>query len=326
MGISVLVSTTWPGISRAERSGGAWEVSSHLQGEETTSLASATGGPILVGTQGNGIFRSDDAGASWAASGLDGMIVKSLAISPADPRVAYAGTKPPRIFKSDNGGREWRELEGFRRARRWWWRQPAERPTTPYVSALAASPTDPDVIVAGIEAGAVLRTDDGGATWQGHLKGAVRDCHVVAFHASAPYVYEGGGAVRKPGAAISRNAGVTWERIVEGPDVNYGWAVLGDRADPETWYVSLAPGAMKAHRDGDAEAYLFRHDRNGWKRLAGGLPQPMKHMVYALLSDAPDHIYAGLASGRVWHSADRGESWSQLPVDMGSIRRCLIGI
>lgn len=326
MDISIFVSTTWHGISRAERSGGSWQVSSHLKDEETRSLASSKPGLILVGTQGNGVFRSDDAGVSWRASGLNGMIVKSIAVSPADARVVYAGTKPPRLFKSDDGGRHWVELEAFQRARRWWWRQPAERPSAPYVSALAASPTGPDVVVAGIEAGAVLRTDDGGATWHGHLKQAVRDCHALSFHASAPYVYEGGGGVRKPGAAISRDAGITWERVAEGPDVNYGWAAVGDHADPETWYVSLAPGAMKAHRDGKAEAYLFRHDAAGWKRLEGGLPQPMRHMVYGLLSDGPDRIYAGLASGRVWQSTDRGESWNELPFDLGAIHRSLTGL
>lgn len=52
----------------------------------------------------------------------------------------------------------------------------------------------------------------------------------------------------------------------------------------------------------------------------------MKHMVYALVSDAPDHIYAGLASGRIWHSADRGESWNELPVDLGAIHRSLVAL
>lgn len=327
MSFSIFVSTTDRGLSRAERSGGIWKVTRHLKDEESRSLAcSSEEGSILLGTQGGGTWRSDDAGITWSRSGLDGMIVKSLAISPADHRVVYAGTKPPRIFKSGDGGRTWFELDGFRDVRRWWWRQPAERPTTPYVSALAASPTDPDVVVAGIEAGAVLRTHDGGITWRGHLKGAVRDCHALAFHQEAPYVYEGGGAIRKPGVAVSRDAGAIWERIATGPDHKYGWAALGDRGDPETWYIALAPGPMKAHSDGRAEAYIYRRDATGWKRLEGGLPQPMKHMAYALMSDAPNHLYAGLASGRVWHSTDRGTSWSEMPFDLGAIHRSLVAL
>jgi photosystem II stability/assembly factor-like uncharacterized protein len=323
---SIFVSTTWRGLSRAERTGDSWTVTRHLEDEETRSLASSPEGLIVAGTQGHGAWRSGDAGATWTPSGLDGMIVKSLVISPADPRVVYAATKPPRIFKSRDGGRTWSELEGFLEVRKWWWRQPAERPTIPYVSALAASPTNPDVVVAGIEAGAVLRTDDGGVSWRGHQKGAVRDCHALAFHHKAPYVYEGGGAVRRPGAAISRDAGITWERVLKGPNHNYGWAVLGDRGDPETWYVSLAPSAMKAHRDGKAEAYVYRRDAEGWKRLRGGLPQPMRHMVYTLVSDAPGHLYAGIASGRVWRSEDRGDSWSEMGFDLGAIHRSLVAL
>jgi photosystem II stability/assembly factor-like uncharacterized protein len=324
---SIFVSTTWRGLSRAERSGASWEVTRHLEEEETRSLAaSADEGLVLLGTQGRGVWRSDDAGATWSRSGLEKTIVKSLAFSPADPNVVYAGTKPPALFKSGDGGRAWSELEGFRAVRRWWWRQPAERPTTPYVSALAASPADPDVAVAGVEAGAVLRTDDGGVTWRGHLRGAVRDCHVLAFHHKEPYVYEGGGAIRKPGAAISRDAGATWERVAAGPEHKYGWAALGDPSDPETWYVSLAPGPRKAHSDGGAEAYIYRRDATGWKRLEGGLPQPLRHMTYALLSDAPDHLYAGIASGRVWRSADRGVSWSEMPFDLGAIHRSLVAL
>lgn len=326
MSFSIFISTTWRGISRAERTGDSWKSTSQLEGEETRSLASSGEGLILAGTQGNGVLRSEDAGVSWAPSGLDGMIVKSLAISPADRRIAYAGTKPPRTFKSENGGRHWDELPGFQKVRKWWWRQPAERPSVPYVSAMAPSPFDPDVLVAGIEAGAVLRTDDGGVTWHGHLRGAVRDCHTLAFHRSAPYVYEGGGGVLKPGAAISKNAGVTWARPAGGLDANYGWAVAGDPADPETWYVALAPGPRKAHMDGKAEASLYRHDAGGWTRLTGGLPHPMKHMVYALVSDAPDHIYAGLASGRIWHSRNRGETWTEIPVNLGAIHRSLVAL
>lgn len=327
MSFSVFVSTTWRGLARAERSGGSWTVTRHLDDEETRALASSrAGGVVLLGTQGNGVWRSEDSGATWSRSGLDGMIVKSLAISPADDRVVYAGTKPPMMFKSEDGGRTWSELVNFRHVRRWWWRQPAERPTTPYVSSLAASPLDPDIVVVGIEAGAVLRTEDGGASWRGHLSGAVRDCHVLAFHDREPYVYEGGGALRKPGASISRDSGSTWERVERGPDHNYGWAVVGDPEEPETWFASLASSPRTAHADGNAEAYIYRCDPRGWKRLAGGLPQPMTSMVYALISAAPNHVFAGAANGRVWHTQDRGETWTEMPFDLGSIHRELTAL
>ena len=60
-----------------------------------------------------------------------------------------AGTKSPAaIFVSRNRGASWTELEGFRSARRWYWRSPAEPPFSAYVQAIGLSPVDPQVIIA----------------------------------------------------------------------------------------------------------------------------------------------------------------------------------
>lgn len=72
---------------------------------------------------------------------------------------------------------------------------------------------------------------------------------------------------------------------------------------------------------------IFRRTGDGpWERLGGGLPQPLDYMAYALLTDpaAPGHLYAGLSSGDVWHTADYGGSWQQLPVNLGSVARTII--
>lgn len=76
-----------------------------------------------------------------------------------------------------------------------------------------------------------------------------------------------------------------------------------------------------AHFPGEARAGIYRWSAAGWERLGGGLPQPLDHMPYALLTDpqAPGHVYAGLSNGDVWRSLDRGESWTRLDVDLGSI-------
>jgi hypothetical protein len=41
-------------------------------------------------------------------------------------------------------------------------------------------------------------------------------------------------------------------------------------------------------------------------------------MPYALGSSSGG-LFAGLADGRIYHSADRGDSWEQLPVQVGSV-------
>jgi photosystem II stability/assembly factor-like uncharacterized protein len=190
------------------------------------------------------------------------------------------------------------------------------------------------VIVAGIEFGAVLRSGDGGQTWQGHLKGSIRDCHSLAFHATdGNWVYEAGGT--GAGAAFSRNAGVTWTQPKAGLDHHYGWACAADPARPEVWYVSVAPTVVFphfnkipiAHFDGLAHARIFRSTGGAsWQNLGCGLPQPIHYMPYALLTDpsAPGHIYAGLSNGDVWHSVDHGDTWQQLPFNLSGIYRSMI--
>jgi hypothetical protein len=207
---------------------------------------------------------------------------------------------------------------------------PAEPPFSAYVQAIALSPVDPGVIVAGIEAGAVVRSEDGGQTWSSHRKGAVRDCHSLQFHSSnGSWVYEAGGG----GAAVSHDAGHTWQQPRQGLDRRYGWACAADPSRPEVWYASLSKSFSfprlepAAHIDGQANAYIFRSSGGApWEKLGGGLPQPLDYMAYALLTDpdAPGHLYAGLSNGDIWFSADYGDSWEKLPLNMKGIHRTLI--
>jgi len=146
-----------------------------MAGQDVRCLAIDPQHPALVyaGTQGNGVLRSDDGGKTWRAAGPAGRIVKSLAVSRTKPGVVYAGTKPALVFVSRDGGQTWEELAGFRRIfSRRFWLSPAEKPFTAYVQALALSPMEPGVAPAGIEAGAVVRSSDGGRTWSGHRRGA----------------------------------------------------------------------------------------------------------------------------------------------------------
>jgi hypothetical protein len=319
----VFLSTNGSRLARAECiASGQWSVEFLLEGINVGCLAadSYNRNVVYAGTQENGVLRSDDRGKIWQPSGMEGQVVKAIAVSPVEPGLIVAGTKPPGIFVSRDGGLHWTELVSFRKVRRWFWFSPAERPFTAYIQGIALSPTDPKVIVAGIEAGAVVRSTDGGKTWQDHRKGALRDCHSITFHASSgDWVYEGGGT--GAGAAFSRDGGSTWTQMKQGLDCHYGWAAAADPARPDIWYVSLSPGPMKAHSAGNAQAYIFRSMGGTWEKLAGGLPQPLDYMPYALLTDrdAPGHLYAGLSNGDVWHTTDYGDHWQQLPVNMGTV-------
>lgn len=325
----VFLSTNGSRIARAECAPDShWSVVFLLEGANVRCLAVDPLQPNVVyaGTQGQGVLRSDDRGKTWQPAGMAGQPVKAIAVSPIEPGLIVAGTKPPGIFISRDGGQHWTESEPFRKVRRWYWFSPAEKPFTAYVQGIALSPTDPKVIVAGIEAGAVVRSTDGGNTWQGHRKGALRDCHSIRFHATnGDWVYEGGGS--GAGAAVSRDAGASWTQSKQGLDRHYGWAAAADPARPEVMYASVSPGPMKAHSSDNAQAYICRSMGGGtWEKLSGGLPQPLNHMPYALLTDpaVPGHLYAGLSNGDVWHTTDYGDHWQQLSVNLGTVSTAMI--
>lgn len=331
----IFLATNSQGLTRAVEHNGAWQLSRVLPEQRVTCLAisPANPGTMYAGTQGQGVLRSADRGETWHPAGMEGQIIKSLAVSPHDPKTIYAGTKPASVFVTCDGGTSWEELETFRQARRWYWFSPAEPPDwRAYVSALSVSPTNPEVIVAGIEAGAVVRSEDGGRTWSSHRKRADRDCHALTFHSrDGDWVYEAGGG----GPAVSRDGGRTWRHPLKGMLGRYCMACAADPEHPEVWYVSASPMAVFpklwqmpiAHTEGSAHASIYRSSGGArWERLTGGLPQLLDYMAYALLTDpnAPGHLYVGLSSGEVWHSPDYGDSWQKLPLNMGGIYRTLI--
>lgn len=328
-----LLALTDRGVVRARRDGTDWTVDRSLVAESVTQLSVSPHDPAVVyaGTQHGGVQRSTDGGETWDPVGLGDRPVKSVAVSPHDPDTVYAGTKPPRIYVTRDGGERWTELDGFR-AIPWrrLWASPAEPPYyRAYVQAIAISPTDPEVLLAGIEAGAVVRSDDGGRTWSGHRPGAIRDCHSLTFHATdGDWVYEAGAWLRAKAGAVSRDAGVSWQRPTDGIDRSYGWAVAADPADPAVWYISASTGPGAAHGGRNAKAMVFRTEDGGPWRAVEGLDQPLASMPYALATDpaAPDHLYIGLEDGTVWHSPDRGRTAERLPVELGPGLRTMVGV
>lgn len=308
------------GVARAQQeTQGHWTVEKALAGQDVRCLEVDPLNPerVYAGAQGQGVFCSEDGGRTWQPLGLEGVIVKSLAASPHQPGVIYAGTKGPAcIYRTSDGGKHWEELEGFRRVRAWWWLSPAEPPFSAYVLALAISPADPGVVLAGIEAGAVVRSADGGRTWSGHRPGAGRDCHQLLFHPRQPeWAYEAHGG----GPRVSRDAGQTWQGSRAGLHGNYCFNVAVDARQPEIWYAVTAP-VSKAHSP-DARAAVQRFTGGApWHTLGGGLPSLFKSLpLLAGHPTVPGEVYVASTDGRVWQSRDCGDSFQQLPLSLGPI-------
>ena len=140
--------------------------------------------------------------------------------------------------------------------------------------SLAISPEDPNLIVAGIELGGVVRSTDGGESWQDQRPGAYADCHALATHVSAPAtLYEAAGG----GFAESKDFGESWTATDAGIAHRYVWGLAVDRDDPALLYVSAAEGPGRAHSSGFSDA-----------------------------------LYAGFGDGSILHSPNAGSSWDEV--------------
>ena len=290
-----------------------WHASKLPSGRGMQCLAADPRNPeiLYAGSHGEGVWKCTSRGREWARLEFLETDVFSLAVSPADGAV-YAGTEPSKLFVSRDEGRSWRELQALQEipSKPTWSFPP--RPWTSHVRSIAPSPHDARLLLAGIELGGLMRSDDGGETWSDHRPGAQKDVHALAWHPTVPdRAYEAGGG----GSAWSRDGGLSWQAADAGRDRHYTWALAVDPDDPDCWFVSANPRARLAHYgEQNAEAHVYRWRGGGpWESLGGGLPQPLDSFPYALAMDASTLI-AGLGDGRIYRSEDRGDHWEQLAV------------
>ncbi len=116
------------------------------------------------------------------------------------------------------------------------------RPDTHHVRWLALAPDDPEQVYAAIEAGAFVRSPDGGETWVDHPDGARRDNHTLATHPDAPdRVYTAAG----DGFALSTDRGAAWTHPQEGLAHRYVWGLAVHPDDPDCAIVSAASGPRR---------------------------------------------------------------------------------
>lgn len=182
--------------------------------------------------------------------------------------------------------------------------------------AIAPSPHDPQLLMVGIELGAVLRSTDGGQSWSRHRPGALRDCHSLHFHPKDPnWVYEAGGG----GLSLSQDGGSNFAKQNKGLAKRYGIVCAADPAEASIWYGCVAPSPWNAFGD-NPSVYLYRASGDGWQSI-GWEHHPLSETptVLVTLPDLPGHIYAGLQTGGVMHSVDYGDNWTRLPIKFEGI-------
>jgi photosystem II stability/assembly factor-like uncharacterized protein len=121
-------------------------------------------GVILAGST-DGIFRSDDGGASWieASNGLTVRHVRWLAFHPDISDCEFAGAEPASIFISNNGGSTWQEkseVAALRDQFGWW------LPYSPAAGCVRGFAFHGERAYAAVEVGGMLRSVDRGGSWK----------------------------------------------------------------------------------------------------------------------------------------------------------------
>ena len=321
-----LFAATGDAVARIDTADGdQFDVSYALEGMKVQCVSVDPHDPdrVAAGTNDDGVFLTDDGGESWRfiGAGIPHLRTPSVAISSAHNEngksVIYVGTEPSRLYRTENDGQTWEdfpELPALPSSDTWSF---PPRPWTHHTRWITPHATDPSILYVGIELGGVMRSTDGGATWEDRKPGAYTDSHAIRVHHDATTrVYEAAGQ----GVAMSDDEGESWRPVDEGMDRHYSWGLAIDPADPDLWYVSASHGARYAHaRNGNAQGHIYRkRGAEPFELLNSDLDNPLSYMPYSLLTlrERPGVLLAGMQDGEIRMSDDEGDSWRRLDLKL----------
>ncbi len=315
-------------LLRLQGQQGHWQVQRHLEGLPTQCLAADPLRPerLYCGAFGQGLWMSADAGRSWqpAGEGIRSPQIMSVAVSKTERAgawgVVYAGTEPSAIYRSEDGGATWQELPGLLAlpsAPTWSF---PPRPYTSHVRAIGLDPLRPGVLAVAIEAGALVRSFDGGQTWQDRQPDGPFDTHTLGLPPQRPgWIYSAAGdGFMQPGRgfAESHDGGDTWERPDAGLQHHYLWGLAVDPADQDTIVVSAANGPRQAHDLNQAASAIYRRTAgNPWQQVEQGLPTSQGMLACALaVNEAEPGVFYAASNQGIYRSPDAGQSWERLDI------------
>lgn len=265
----------------------AWTPSGDALPSPVYSLALAgPQGVLLSASPGLGLFRSRDAGATWAAvspgiSQFAEVLFQDLSISSR----LFVGTEGNGLLASNDAGATWSTI-------------PATGLDT--VCAIAASPASPGVIYAAGD-GIALSADDG-QTWAAldPDPGRPLDIHALA----ADPVHQGVLVLGTRFGQIYRTSdgGITWTQATTPAHVRI-FCLVFDPFNTNRLYAGTCTGRFWRSEDGGLT----------WTEPPGITAPPNFNTI---LTDPklPGHLLAGTSGGPL-ESFDDGDTWS--PLGMG---------
>jgi len=250
----------------------------------------------------------------------------------SDPDTVYAGVEDAAIFRSTDGGENWKELPGLRghgTGPNW---QPGAGGMC--LHTIILDPGNPRRIFIAISAAGAFRSDDGGESWKPINRGLrsqyipdpnaeVGHCvHHIAMHPQRPGVL----FMQKHWDVMrSDNAGDEWREVSGNLPTDFGFAIDVHAHEPETIYVVPIKSDSEHYvHEGKLRVFRSRTGGNEWEPLTKGLPQKdcyVNVLRDAMAVDSLDKcgVYFGTTGGQVYCSADAGDSWNPIVRDLPAV-------
>lgn len=262
---------------------------------------------MWVGSVGGGVWRSNDAGASWTML-PDLPAVLAVTCMVADPNnadIIYAGTgeecffdnvegssnsavsEGAGVFKSTDGGDSWTQLAA------------TSTPQWNSVSRLTIDPGNPSILLASTISG-IWRSTDGGNTWSRRTTVETLDVNIDP-NDSSKYV-----AGRADGIAqYSIDGGVTW---TDAP-------AFAGATRIELEYAEASPGVVFANVNGSGSVRLWSSTNGGQTyatRSTGNIVSILSKYTSALWIDPTDSNRVIVGGLDLYRSTNGGVSFSRI--------------
>lgn len=284
---------------------------------------------IYAATSRGGMFRSEDRGQTWREIN-EGIVYKEAWSLVQDPKTGelILGTGPSSVFKSKDGGDSWTDCEHLRTLREtidWSFPNP---PHVSHVKGLALSADDPMIIFGAVEEGWIIRSKDGGKTWQNIKEGTEFDSHSVAVMPDDPAV-----VIATSGKWFykSTDGGDHFAKSATGLDRCYMAQVAFHPSRPRVFITAAAavpPPFWRRPEGADTGFYRSEDQGASWQRLSGGLPEHFKAAPRMVANDpeGPNNFFVGMTDGGVWMTADGGESFRQILAGLPQIMSIRVAV
>ncbi len=307
-----------------ESSKSGWKTYENLKGSHPQSIIfdPLKTGTAYCGTFGDGLWKTNDNGQSWYSIGKNQIFTRNItSVSVSHLKEGnngfnkvYVGTEPIALYISSDECESWERMTGINNLESSSsWSFPP-RPWTSHVRWIEPDINNSNYIFVAIEAGALVKSHDGGRTWIDRVKQGPYDTYTLATHKKAPkrlYCSAGDGYFE------SFDYGNSWNRITTGLRHRYLHGLAVDSINPQCVIVSASLGAWQAHSIENANSMVYRRndDNENWKTVSKGLPESKATIIMIL---CPNPIIGGefyaLNNRGIFSSTDSGFSWKALDI------------